>query len=70
MEEKNEQRPLIVVIDDVKQEIIMSINKAIQQGLPCYLLSPIIENIHRDIQIGAKNELESARQALANQENV
>lgn len=65
MEEKKTPRPFILEIDEAKNEIIQVINKAIQvRRLPCYLLSPIIENIYREIQAGAKNELEMAKQQI------
>ena len=69
MEEKKIQRPFIREIDEAKNEIIQVVNKAIQvRRLPCYLLSPIIENIYREIQAGAKNELEMVKAQMENEE--
>jgi hypothetical protein len=65
MEAKKEQRPLIVEIDDAKQEIIRVVNKAIQRGLPCYLIDMILSDIYTQVKEGAKNELAMARQAGA-----
>lgn len=63
------QKPLILEIDEAKQEIIQVINNAIQvRKLPCYLLLPIIENLYRDIQAGAQNELTMARKQMENEE--
>ena len=65
MEENKIQKPLILEIDEAKTEIIQCINNIIQnRKLPCYLLLPTIENIYRDIQIGAQNELAMAREQI------
>ena len=65
------KKPLILEMDEAKSEIIQAINNAIQiRRLPCYLLLPIIENIYRDIQVGAQNELAMARAQLNNGEEV
>lgn len=71
MEEKKIQKPIILEMDEAKLEIIQVINKAIQvRKLPCYLLLPIIENIYREMQAGAQNELAMARQQLKDSEEV
>lgn len=62
MEEKNEQRPLILEIEDTKQEMIYVVNKAIQRGLPCYIVNMIFDGICSQVQEGAKSELAMARQ--------
>lgn len=71
MEENKIQKPFIVEMEEAKLEIIQVVNNAIQvRKLPCYLLLPIIENIYREIQAGAQNELAMARQQIeAQQEN-
>lgn len=67
MEEK--QKPFILEIDEAKSEMIQCVNNVIQvHKLPCYLLLPIIENIYKEVQIGAQNELAMARQQIANEE--
>lgn len=67
--EKN-NKPFILEMDEAKTNIIQAINDAIQvRKLPCYLLLPIIENIYRDIQVGAQNELEIARQQMGTQKS-
>ena len=65
MEEKNEQRPLILEIDDAKQEMVGVVNKAIQSGLPCYIIDMILSDICMQVKSGAKNELAMARQSGA-----
>lgn len=64
MEEKKEQRPLILEIEDAKQEIIQSVNKAIQRGLPCYVIDMILSEIYTQVKEGAKNELVMAKQQV------
>ena len=64
MEEKNVQRPLILEIEDTKQEIINVVNKAIQRGLPCYIVDMILSDICIQVKDGAKNELAMARQQV------
>jgi UDP-N-acetyl-D-mannosaminuronate dehydrogenase len=67
MEEK--QKPFILEMEEAKLELVQVINKAIQvRKLPCYLLLPIIENIYKDMQIGAQNELAMARQQMESEE--
>lgn len=69
MEQKQKQKPFILEMDEAKTEIIQVINNAIQvHKLPCYLLLPTIENIYRDIQIGAQNELAMAKQQMEDEE--
>lgn len=62
MEEQKKQRPLILEIEDAKQEIINVVNKAIQRGLPCYIVDMILSDIYAQVKSGAKNELAQARQ--------
>ena len=65
MEENKIQKSPILEMDEFKQEIIQVINKAIQvRKLPCYFLVQTIENIYKDVQIGAQNELAMARQQV------
>lgn len=69
MEENKIQKPLILEMDEVKTDFIQVINNAIQvRKLPCYLLSLIIENIYKEVQSGAQNELVIARKQMENEE--
>lgn len=67
MEEK--QKPFILEMDEARAEIIQVINNAIHiRKLPCYLLLPTIENIYREMQVGAQNELIMAKQQFEEQQ--
>ena len=58
-------KPLILEIEEAKTEIIQCVNNIVQiKQLPCYLLLPIIENIYRDVRVGAQNELEMAKEQM------
>ena len=63
----DKQRPLILEIEEAKTEIITAVNKALtERGIPCYILSPIIRDIFNQVEAGAKNELEAAKNAEKN----
>lgn len=69
MEEKMEQRPLIVEIDEAKKEIIQVINNAINvHRLPCYFVDMILSDIAAQVQEGAKNELAMAKAQMNSEE--
>ncbi len=57
-----EQKPLILRIDDAKQELVQYINDFLQRhGLACYLIEPMFAEMHTNIKNAAKNELVQAR---------
>ena len=67
MEEK--QKPFILEIDEAKQEIIQTINNAIQvHKLPCYLVDMILSEVGTQVKEGAKQELAMARKQMENEE--
>lgn len=60
MEQK--QRPIILEIDDAKQELIQCVNNIMQtHRLSCYLLEPIFAELYSQIKTTAQNELAQAR---------
>jgi methionyl-tRNA synthetase len=60
MEQK--QRPIILEIDDAKQELVQCVNNIMQtQRLSCYLLEPIFAELYSQIKASAQNELATAR---------
>lgn len=63
MEEKM-QRPLILEIEDAKQEMINVVNKAIHRGLPCYIVNMILSDICIQVKEGAKSELAMVKQQV------
>lgn len=54
-------RPIILTIEEVKTELIDKVNSAINQGVPCYFLEPILTDILAQVKNGAKMELEQAK---------
>lgn len=60
-ETQAKQRPLIVVLEEAKKEIVGSVNGAIQKGVPFYLLQDIINNIANQVSAKAAQELERAK---------
>ena len=63
-ENKNEShvaRPLILEIEDTKNNICQELNGALRKGIPCYLLAATLESVLSQIREGAKAELEAAR---------
>ncbi len=54
-------KPIILIAEETKAELIKTINVAIQQGVPCYFLEPILVDLLVQVQNGAKKELEQAK---------
>ena len=60
MEQK--QRPIILEMDEAKQELIQCVNHIMQQHrLSCYLLEPMFAELYAEIKATAKQELAQAR---------
>lgn len=60
MEQK--QRPIILEMDDAKQELVQCVNNIMQvHRLPCYIIEPMFAELYAQIKAGARNELEQAR---------
>lgn len=58
-------KPLVIVLNETKTELVSVINNAIQQnGLPCYLIEPILSELLTQIKEGARNELQMAREQI------
>ena len=51
-------KPAILVAEETKTKLVDTINGAIQNGLPCYMLEPIIRELFTDISNAKKQELE------------
>lgn len=54
-------KPVILVAEETKTNLINTINGAIQSGLPCYMLEPIIRELFTDISNVKKQELEAVQ---------
>ena len=60
--EKNIQKPLIVEIEEAKNELTEAIGNILQKhNLPCYLLEPTMSMLATQIKEGAKSELAMAK---------
>lgn len=56
-------RPLVLRLREAKENIIAAVNAAIrEQDLPCYLLEPIISEVHTTVSTTALREYEIAKQ--------
>ena len=62
-------KELVIVLAEAEQEMAAAVNSIMQKhGLPCFLLEPIVDKVHRQLIDGKANELETARGRLAAQE--
>ena len=67
----NNERPMILDIEDVKQQMFAVINEAMQvKKIPCFMLEPIMNNLASQVSMGAQAELERARQQEAMKEKI
>lgn len=58
--------PLVIRLREAKAGIFAAVNAALeQQGLPCYLLEPILAEAHQQISAGAAREYEAAKRQAA-----
>lgn len=58
-------KPLVIQLREAKAQIVEGINAAIRGGLPCYLLEPIIAELHTQVKQTAQAEYERALQEQA-----
>lgn len=59
-------KPLILRIDEARKTLVDAVNVAIKEhNLPCFLLEPIIAEVHASISDGAMRERESALKQVA-----
>ncbi len=61
------QRPLILAIEDAKERIADSVNTAIREGIPCYLLKDTVGSIYTQVSAAAARELSAAREEFEKQ---
>ncbi len=55
-------RPLILEIDEAKNEITTAINDAIRKHkLPAYFMEPVVANIYNQIAAAAQQELSKVK---------
>ena len=66
----NNNKPIILEIEEAKTEIIQAINKAIQiRHIPCYLVDMLLTDMRAQLKEGARNELEMAKEQMNKQSN-
>ena len=59
------EKPLIIALLEAEQALAGAVNTVIQeQQLPCYLIEPIIDKIHRQLLDGKAAELAAAKAAV------
>lgn len=60
-----ENKPLILELEEAKNEIAQSINVILQNHkIPCYLIEPTIVDLLAQVREVAKNELAMAREQM------
>lgn len=63
-------KPLCLILEDAEKEITTAVESvAKKNGLPCYLLEPIVAVILGRLQNGKRTELEDARRKLEVESN-
>ena len=54
--------PLVLRLREAKESIVSAVNAAIkEQGLPCFLLEPIIAEVHNQVSAEATREYNIAK---------
>lgn len=62
MNQEKATRHLALELDDIKNELIRTVNTAVQKGIPCFLLEYIVAELNTQIHNVAENEKNAARQ--------
>ena len=61
-----EQKPIILEIEEAKQELVQCVNNIMAtHRLPCYLIEPVFKDLYEQVKSGAQNEIMQAREAAA-----
>lgn len=64
------QKPLILRMEEAERELVDAVNAVIQRhSLPCYLVEPMIDKIHRQVISGKAAELAEAK-AMESEEDT
>ncbi len=57
-----EQKLIILEMDEAKRELVQCVNDILQNhGLNCYLIEPMVAELHSRIKASAQQELAQAR---------
>lgn len=61
-----EQKPIILEMDEAKQELVQCVNDILSRHrLSCYLIEPMFAELYSQIKASAQNEVAQARAAMA-----
>lgn len=56
------QKSIILEMDEAKRELVQCVNDILQRhGLNCYLIEPMVAELHSQIKASAQQELAQAR---------
>jgi hypothetical protein len=61
-------KPLVIQLKEAKANITESVNASLREGIPCYLLEPIVAEIHARVTSAAEAEYKSALRQQAEEE--
>ena len=64
----SKNKPMIIKVREAKENILKSVNMALRDGIPCYLLEPIISELHTQVSKAAQSEYLQAQKHFAEQE--
>lgn len=64
-----QSRNLALVLHEAEQEMTEAVAAIMQRhGLPCYLMEPMVDKLHRRISDGKTAEIAAAKRELEDQE--
>lgn len=53
-------KPLVIKLREAKANLTESVNAALRSGVPCYLLEPIVAELHAQVTKASEAEFERA----------
>lgn len=60
------KKELCITLEEAEQELVEAVNGILQKhGLPCYLMEPILDKVHRQLIAGKNTELAEAKARYA-----
>ena len=63
------EKPLVITLREIKELFTECVNGALRE-VPCYLIEPIIADLHRQISEGALKEYVIAKKKVAEERTV
>lgn len=61
MNQENTNRHLALELDDIKNDLVQVVNKAVMKGVPCFLLEYITTELNTQVHNRAEEERNRAR---------